>query len=266
VRTASGAGVPATTEAAVLAALAAAGKRDVVLRRARDEDLELLVPISTGDAARENAAIVAALAALPGVGWELPESSRADARGVIRARFGGADRDELARLASAAAAIWRGEPSLHGVVTMGEALVPTTSITPDRNALARLGLSALDLELTIELLFGHDVGRLYEGEVAREVVVRMGGVAGTRDATLSPEQLALVALPTADGVWVPVSSVARVETHAMPRVLLREKDGAAIDVLASPVGPTAAETARAKLAAGLTLPPGVKLTFGADSL
>jgi cobalt-zinc-cadmium resistance protein CzcA len=131
------------------------------------------------------------------------------------------------------------------------------SVTPDRAALARFGLSANELTDVLRLaLAGRDVGELHDGERAYEIVVRLP------EAT--PETLGALDVPSRTGTRVPLSMVARVIAEEEPTRIVHDQLFRYVDVLFDAPSDRIFEAAKDHVAAQVQLPPDMSVTFARE--
>lgn len=131
-------------------------------------------------------------------------------------------------------------------------------IEPDREALARLGLSVADLgEIVRMAIGGMPVTEVVDGRERYGISVRWA-----REARDTPESLATLPVRGMDGSTVPLSAVARI-THQTGAPMIRSEAGSLVGYVFVDPGETPladyVEQARATVQAQVVLPPGVRL-------
>jgi copper/silver efflux system protein len=135
-----------------------------------------------------------------------------------------------------------------------------TDIVPDREALARYGLTTMDLQQTIQIAIGGEtVTRTVEGRERYPVNVRY-----ERDFRSELPALGRVLVRTADGAQIPLSSLAEIQTRTGP-AMIRDEDGQLagyiyVDTDTTDIGGYVAR-AQAAIAEGVSLPAGFTLDW-----
>ncbi len=200
--------------------------------------------------------MVGAPTATPPPGVQLRRQAEAPLRVVLR----GPDRAVLAGVAEAAMTTLRADASVRSLSLRPPAGgVPDLAVTPDREALARLGVSPREFSDGLRML----EGEVLLGTGGPPVELRVEGFGST--AALGDAQLLL---PVGDTLRaVPLTEVARLELREVPRLLLRRDQGSAVEVQLDLADAEPALLARrrvAKLLAELPLPVGVTLEVVGD--
>ncbi len=222
-----------------------------------------------------------AVAALPGNAYEFTQPIQmrfnellAGVRGDVAVKVHGEDQDAARRAAEQIAAVLRAVPGAADVKVEQTRGLPVLTIDVDREAAARLGLAVADVHDVVAVAVGgREVGRVFEGERAVPLVVRL------------PERLrhdidALRRLPVpvgvsgashdGDGVTratraVPLEDVARLLVSEGPNQVSRENGSRRVVVQANvrgrDLGGFVAEAQR-RVAADVRLPPGLWLAWG----
>ncbi|MBA3886283.1 MAG: efflux RND transporter permease subunit [Acidobacteria bacterium] len=135
-----------------------------------------------------------------------------------------------------------------------------TDIVPDREALARYGLTTMDVQETIQIAIGGEtVTRTVEGRERYPVNVRYA-----RDFRSELPALGRVLVKTAAGAQIPLSSVAEIQTRTGP-AMIRDEDGQLagyiyVDSDTTDIGGYVAR-AQAAIADGVAVPPGYRLDW-----
>jgi copper/silver efflux system protein len=135
-----------------------------------------------------------------------------------------------------------------------------TDIVPDREALARYGLTTMDVQDTIQIAIGGEtVTRTIEGRERYPVNVRYA-----RDFRSELPALGRVLVRTAAGAQIPLSSVAEIQTRTGP-AMIRDEDGQLagyiyVDTDTTDIGGYVAR-AQAAIADGVAVPPGYRLDW-----
>ncbi len=172
----------------------------------------------------------------------------------------GDDLHQLQRLARTVAAVVREVPGAVDVrAEQGQGL-SYLRVIPDRDALARHGLTIANVNaLTEALAVGHRVGVVREGDRRFAIAVKLDGIDGDL------ERVRKLPLRSARGEIVPLGDVATVESVTGPLVVNRNKLSRRITVEANARGRdlvSVVDDARAAVARGVRLPPGYRIEWG----
>src|SRR3546814_7005334 len=144
--------------------------------------------------------------------------------------------------------------------------LPVLQITPDRAALARLGLNVGDIQDVVAVsIGGREAGQLFEGDRRFPVVVRL-----PEDIRAKVDQIGRLRVPlpaTSDGPrgFVPVEDVAKVEVVIGPNQISREDGKRRVVVTANVRGRDLGsfiEELRKKVDADVEIPPGYWISYG----
>ncbi|MGI4719409.1 MAG: efflux RND transporter permease subunit [Janthinobacterium lividum] len=209
-----------------------------------------------------------AVADIPGQNYELTQPIQmrfnellAGVRGDIAVKVYGDDFPTMLRTAEQVAAQLR---SVEGAVDVRVEQVeglPLLAARPDRDAMARVGLTAQDVFDTLAAaVAGREAGTVYEGDRRFDVVVKLNDTA--RNDVQALRQLPVL---TPSGSFVPFGSVATLETAKGPNQISREDGKRRVVVQANVRGRDIAgvvEDAQAAIDAKVQRPPGVWLTWG----
>ncbi len=204
---------------------------------------------------------------LPGVAnaWTMPIKNRIDMlstgiRTPVGIKIFGADLAEIERAAVAVEAAVRGVEGARSVFAERVAGGYYLDIVPDREAIARYGLSAGALNETVmQAVGGENVTTLYAGRERFPVNLRM-----PRELREDPEALARLPVMTPAGAFVPLGQLAKIGKKSGP-AMIRDENGRLtgyvyVDVAGRDVG-SFVEAARARVAQVVTLPPGYYLQW-----
>ena len=205
---------------------------------------------------------------------ELISGVRAD----VAIKINGDDLDTLNRLAGRIASITRDVPGAADVRVEETTGLPMLVVNPDRQALARYGLNARDVQRTVSTAVGGTVaGQFIEGDRRADIVVRL-----PEQLRQSPEWLADLPIPRVgvgnedevsrganwaggEPQFVPLREVATIEQSTGPNQVNRENGKRRVVVTANvrdrDLGGFVAEV-RERLDAGLRAPPGYWVEYG----
>jgi cobalt-zinc-cadmium resistance protein CzcA len=170
--------------------------------------------------------------------------------------FGG-DIARLRAVANEIAGRLRPIPALADIFNNDGYPVTQLELQPRPDALAAHHLTPAQLYAQIApLLNGEVVAQVPEGNVPLDLYVRL---AGAPEKSLAE----LKRIPIRTDGWTPLGSLAELNLVTTPNQV-RHIDGArALEILATPTGPPGGAIASAKRAlAGLSLPPGYRVSFG----
>jgi len=195
---------------------------------------------------------------------ELLSGVRAD----VAVKVYGDDPERLAEAGAAIAAVVGGVDGAEDVAVEQTTGLPVLQITPDRAALARLGLNLRDVQdLVAVSLGGAVVGKVFEGDRRFDVVVRL-----PEDIRGQFDQIGTLRVPLpATGVgprrFVPLADVATIRLEIGPNQISRENGKRRVVVTANvrdrDLGSFIAETQR-KVGVEVTLPPGYWIGYGGE--
>ncbi len=208
------------------------------------------------------------LSNLPGNAYEITQPIQmrfneliAGVRGDIAVKIFGDDfarMNAAARDVAAALGSTRGATDIRVEQTEG---LPMLDIRPDRTALSRVGITAGDVQdVVVAAIGGREAGMVFEGDRRFPVVIRIDDAARS-DLTM----IGQLPVPTPQGAFVPLSTVARIEVVDGPNQISRENGKRRVVVQANVRGRDVASVvadAQAKIAADVTLPPGTYLEWG----
>ena len=212
--------------------------------------------------------IDATLSTVPGMLYEFSQPIEmrfneliAGVRAALAVKIYGDDFETLERLSQRAAALIRSVPGAEGVKAEPIGGLPTLTISPRLEALARFGIPQASLQQTIATAVGGTaVGQIFEGDARFDVVVRLPE--HLRTSTSALERLP-IALP--GGSFVPLSELADVSLASGANQISRENGKRRVVVSANASGRdlgSFVKDVQAKLGSDLKLPPGYYLGFG----
>ncbi|KQS04984.1 cation transporter [Sphingomonas sp. Leaf357] len=139
--------------------------------------------------------------------------------------------------------------------------LPLLDIRPNRDAMARVGVTAGDVQdLVSATIGGRQAGMIFEGDRRFPVVIRLAEASRSDLPTLGQ-----LPVPTASGAFVPLASVADIAIGDGPNQISRENGKRRVVVQANVRGRDVAGVvadARAALDAQVALSPGTYLEWG----
>ncbi|UYY79662.1 efflux RND transporter permease subunit [Sphingomonas sp. R1] len=208
------------------------------------------------------------LAKIPGNAYEITQPIQmrfneliAGVRGDIAVKVFGDDFNTMNRTAEQIAAVLRKTQGAADVKVEQTTGLPMLDIRVNRDAMARLGVTAQDVQDTVTATIGgRTSGQIFEGDRRFPVVIRMSE-AQRADIGL----LQQVQVPVAGGGYVPLSSVADIKVVDGPNQISRENGKRRVVVQANvrgrDVGSVVAD-AQAAIGSQVRLPAGAYLEWG----
>ena len=173
----------------------------------------------------------------------------------------GPDLDQLTVLGDQLSAALRGVPGIVDLRVEQVAGLRYLRITPERNKLARYGLSVADInQITETIAVGHNTGVVLEGERRFGIVVK---TAHGFDGELEP--LASLPLKSVSGQMVSLGDVADLEFRSGPAQVSREHQSRRLTVEFNVRGRdllSVVEDAQRSVARTVKLPTGYRLEWG----
>ena len=214
------------------------------------------------------AKIEKALESLPGNAFEISQPIQmrfneliAGVRGDIAVKVFGDDTDTMNATANQIAGILRNVEGATDVRVEQTEGLPMLDVRPNRDAMARLGITAQVMQDTLAAAIGgRDAGMIFEGDRRFAVTIRL-----TDAARADLQTLGQVPVPTPDGAFVPLESIADIAVTAGPNQISRENGKRRVVVQANVRGRDVAgvvEDARAAIATAVRLPAGEYLEWG----
>jgi cobalt-zinc-cadmium resistance protein CzcA len=235
------------------------------------------------DPRRTKADLVAAMEAaaqkVPGNNYEFTQPIQmrfneliSGVRSDVAVKVYGDDLDVMSKTAGEIEAVLKTIPGAADVKVEQTTGLPMLTVHLDREALARYGLPAADVqELISTALGGTTVGQIFEGDRRFDLVVRLPENLRTDLATLHdlpiplPHSNAPTSTPNPQLSHIPLREVATVELAPGPNQFSRENGKRLVIVTANvrgrDLGSFVAE-AQARIASAVTVPPGYWLGYG----
>lgn len=208
------------------------------------------------------------LSMLPGNAYEITQPIQmrfneliAGVRGDIAVKVFGDDADQMSATADRIAAVLRRTKGATDVRVEQTEGLPILDVQPDRDAMARLGISARALQdILAAAVGGRDAGMIFEGDRRFAVTIRLG-----EEARSNVETLGQLPVPTPSGAFVPLASVARIALVDGPNQISRENGKRRVVVQANVRGRDVSSVVadvRAGIAREVRLPAGTYLQWG----
>jgi cobalt-zinc-cadmium resistance protein CzcA len=185
----------------------------------------------------------------------------AGVRGDVAVKVFGDDFASMNRTAQQIAGVLRKTQGAADVKVEQTTGLPMLDIRVNRDAMARVGVTAQDVQDTVTAtLGGRDSGMILEGDRRFPVVIRLSDTERSNLGFLEQVQV-----PVAGGGYVPLSSVASISVVDGPNQISRENGKRRVVVQANvrgrDVGSVVAE-AQAEIAKTIRLPAGTYLEWG----
>jgi cobalt-zinc-cadmium resistance protein CzcA len=208
------------------------------------------------------------IARFPGNAYEITQPIQmrfneliAGVRGDVAVKVFGDDFDAMNATAQKIAAILRRTEGAVDVKVEQTTGLPILDIRVNRDAMARLGVTAQDVQDTISAtLGGRQAGTIFEGDRRFPIVIRLSDA---QRADLGA--LAQIQVPIAGGSFVPLASVADIRVVDGPNQISRENGKRRVVVQANVRGRDIAgvvDDAKASIAKEVRLPAGTHLEWG----
>jgi len=216
--------------------------------------------------------VAAAAAELPGQNYEISQPIQlrlneliSGVRSDLAIKVFGDDMETLLRTGQQVARVVQRLDGAGSVQVEQVTGLPTLTVTPDRAALARYGLSVHAVqEALATAVAGQEAGMIFEGDRRFPLVVRLPDALRT-----NPEALAAIPLrvPLSDDgdEFVPLGEVARFEVVEGPNQVSRENGKRRIAVTTNVRGRdlgSFVDEARARVAADVEVPAGYWIDYG----
>jgi len=231
---------------------------------------ELEVTLKMGERSKEAflAALRADLASVPGTQIVVgqPISHRIDhmlsgTRSNIAVKIFGPDLGELRRLTATVKSIVQEVPGAVDVTDEQQSDIPFLTLRFKRDALARHGLSVRQVAETVEAAFSSvTASRIQQEQASFDLVVRFDPAVR---ANLDAIRATLITTPT--GARLPLSALAEIRNDRAPHFISRENVQRKMVVMANVAGRdlvSVVDEIRAKVDAGVTVPPGYHIEYG----
>ncbi|WP_394652011.1 efflux RND transporter permease subunit [uncultured Sphingomonas sp.] len=208
------------------------------------------------------------LSTLPGNNYEITQPIQmrfneliAGVRGDVAVKVFGDDFAQMNATAEAIARVLRRTQGATDVRVEQTEGLPMLDIRPNRIAMSRVGVTAGDVQDTVAAAIGgREAGMIFEGDRRFPVVIRL-----PESARSDLTAIAQVPVPTAEGGFVPLSTVANIEIVDGPNQISRENGKRRVVVQANVRGRDVAGVvadAQAAIASGVKMPPGIYLEWG----
>ncbi len=208
------------------------------------------------------------LSRLPGNAYEISQPIQmrfneliAGVRGDIAVKVFGDDFAQMNATAEAIAGVLRRTRGATDVRVEQTEGLPMLDVRPDRTAMSRVGVTAGDVQDTVAAAIGgRKAGMIFEGDRRFPVIIRLPERARS-DLTA----IAQVPVPTAEGGFVPLSTVAAIEIIDGSNQISRENGKRRVVVQANVRGRDVAGVvgdARAAISERVRMPPGTYLEWG----
>jgi cobalt-zinc-cadmium resistance protein CzcA len=214
------------------------------------------------------AKIEKALEGLPGNAFEISQPIQmrfneliAGVRGDIAIKVFGDNTDTMNDTANKIAGVLRNVRGATDVRVEQTEGLPMLDVRPKRDQMARLGITPRVMQDTVAAAIGgRDAGMIFEGDRRFAVTIRL-----TDAARADLQTLGQVPVPTPDGAFVPLETIADIAVTSGPNQISRENGKRRVVVQANVRGRDVAGVvtdARAAIADQVRLPAGEYLQWG----
>ncbi len=217
------------------------------------------------------AELEAAVWAIPGNNYEFTQPVQmrmneliAGVRAEVAVKLYGDDLAELARVGELIEGVAQGIEGAADVKLEQTTGLPLMSVTPDRAALARHGVSVDELQQAVSVAVGGaTAGQWFEGDRRFDIVVRL-----PEAQRQDPRALAALPVPVpaaAGGGYVPLAQLARIDVAPGPNQVSRENGKRRVVVTANVRGRdlgSFVEELRGRVASDVELPAGYWIEYG----
>ena len=217
------------------------------------------------------AELEAAVWAIPGNNYEFTQPVQmrmneliAGVRAEVAVKLYGDDLAELARVGALIEGVAEGIAGAADVKLEQTTGLPLMSVTPNRAALARHGVSVDELQQAVSVAVGGaTAGQWFEGDRRFDIVVRL-----PEAQRQDPKALAALPIPVpeaAGGGYVPLAQLATVEVAPGPNQVSRENGKRRVVVTANVRGRdlgSFVDELRTRVAADVALPDGYWIEYG----
>ena len=208
------------------------------------------------------------LSALPGNAYEITQPIQmrfneliAGVRGDVAVKIFGDDFAQMNATAEAIAGVLRQTKGATDVRVEQTEGLPMLDIRPNRIAMSRVGITAADVQDTVAAAIGgREAGMIFEGDRRSPVVIRL-----PESARSDLTSIAQLPVPTPEGGFVPLSTVAEVAVVDGPNQISRENGKRRVVVQANVRGRDVAsvvDDAQQAIGAQVKMPPGTYLEWG----
>ncbi len=197
--------------------------------------------------------------------WTMPIKGRIDmlstgVRTPVGIKVLGAELKQIEKVGEEVEKVLKRVPGTRGAFAERAAGGHFVDFTPDRDALARFGLTVEDVQsVLLAAVGGETVSATVEGRARYTINLRY-----PRDLRSDIDQLERILVPTKAGYQVPIRDVARVTLRSGPSMIRNENGMLAAYVFADVAGRDVGsyvEEARRAVASGVSLPTGVSLLW-----
>ncbi|MFP5431803.1 MAG: efflux RND transporter permease subunit, partial [Alphaproteobacteria bacterium] len=193
---------------------------------------------------------------------ELLSGVRAD----VAIKVFGDDLDQLLEIGQAVESVASGIEGAQDVSVEQVTGLPVLQITPDRAALARLGLNIGDIQDVVAVsIGGREAGRIFEGDRRFPVIVRLPEDIRSRADEIGRLRIPLAGNGTDPLGFVPLADVAKVEVVIGPNQISREDGKRRVVVTANVRGRdlgSFVEELQQKVDAEVEVPSGYWVSYG----
>lgn len=187
-------------------------------------------------------------------------------RSDVAIKVFGDDLDQLLNVGNAVKEVVSGITGAADVGVEQVTGLPVLQITPDRVALARLGLNVSEVQKVVSIsIGGQEAGQIFEGDRRFDIVVRLPEEIRRNVDMIGRLRVPLPASDPGPRAFVPLDNIAKVEIVTGPNQISREDGKRRVVVTANvrdrDLGSFVSEL-REKVDAEVQLPPGYWISYG----
>jgi len=216
----------------------------------------------------------AAVGEIPGNAYEFTQPIQmrfneliSGVRSDVAVKLFGDDLDQLLESGNDVRRVMSAIPGAEDVRVEQVSGLPMLQITPDRQALARLGLNTGDVQdVVATALGGTEAGQIFEGDRRFDIIVRLPEAQRANLAEIGRLRVPVRGEGEGGGVaFIPLADIARIEMISGPNQISREQGKRRVVVTANVRGAdlgTFVTTLQDRVAAQVRLPEGYWLSYG----
>ena len=219
------------------------------------------------------AELEAGVAEIPGNNYEFTQPIQmrfnellSGVRADVAVKVFGDDLAQLATIGEQLKGVIEATPGAQDVGVEQTTGLPVLQITPDRAALARLGLNVQDIQDVVATSIGGTVaGQVFEGDRRFDIVVRLPEALRNNVDEVGRLRIPLAASGDGPRGFVPLADVARVEVEIGPNQISRENGKRRVVVTANVRGRdlgSFVEDLERKVDTAVDIPSGYWVTYG----
>ncbi len=215
-------------------------------------------------------AVASKLSVFPGITFNFTQpaedavdEAETGLKSALDVKIFGPDLNVLERSAKQVKLAMQKVPGINHVIVVEELGQPSLTITPNRAAMARYGVSVDDMNNLINAAVGGATATsVQQGERLYDLVVRLGP-----EYRGNPDQIGNILVPTPDGQQVPLHELATLDVSSGASFIYRQDNARFIGVQFAVEGrdlASAVQDAQRTVAEAVKLPPGYRAVWGGE--